>query len=143
MSTDLGIGTGTERTRRVVTDYAAALGRGDVAALRALFAPDATWILAGELPASGRYVGADAILTDFLPRVVGRLDPRAPVTQDVHRILADGEVGVAEWTSVATTRDGREYRNRNCLVFVVRDGLVAEVREYTDTDRMRRLLFTE
>jgi uncharacterized protein len=131
----------TERTRQVVADYLAALGRGDLAALRASFAPDATWTLAGDLPVSGTWTGPDQILDQFLAALVDRLDPTAAVTQDLHRIVADGQYAVAEWTSHARARTGTEYVNDYAVVFHVIDGRIVEVREYCDTAYLKRVLF--
>lgn len=133
----------TEETRAVLTDYVRNLGAGDVTALRAAFTPDAVWTMQGDLPASGRYVGPDEIFDKFLVTVLERLDPAVPVRLEPRRIVADGEWGVAEWTSIGRARSGREYRNDNILVFRVVDGLITEVTEYTDTARMRDVLFTD
>jgi ketosteroid isomerase-like protein len=131
----------TEDTRRVVADYVAALQRGDLAALRASFTPDATWTIRGDLPVAGTYKGADEILDGFLAGVVATLDPQAPVSQDLHRIIADGEYAVAEWSSHAQARNGAPYDNDYAVVFRVADGKVAAVTEYCDTSYMKRVLF--
>jgi ketosteroid isomerase-like protein len=133
----------TETTREVVTAYVRALQRGDLDALRASFVPAATWTLRGGMPVSGTWTGADGILDGFLAQVVARLDPNAPVTQDLHRVIADGEYAVAEWTSHARAWDGRAYDNDYAVVFHVVDGLIAEVTEYFDTAYMKAVLFTE
>jgi ketosteroid isomerase-like protein len=87
----------TERTRQVVADYVAALQRGDLDALSAAFAPQATWTIRGDLPVAGTCTGADEILGGFLAQVTATLDPETPVTQTLHRIIADGDYAVAEW----------------------------------------------
>ena len=133
----------TERTRAVVTAYVQALQAGDIDALRRSFAPDATWTLPGELPVSGTWTGPDAILDGFLARMFARLDPTHPVTQDLHRVIADGHYAVAEWTSHARSADGRAYDNDYAVVFRVRDGLIVEVTEYTDIARMAEILFSD
>jgi hypothetical protein len=51
----------------------------------------------GEVEGPGRNLGR------VLPQIFGRLDPQVPVVQDVHRIIADGEYAVAEWTTHART----------------------------------------
>jgi ketosteroid isomerase-like protein len=135
--------TSTETTRAVVTAYVQALQAGNQAALRAAFAPNATWTLPGDLPVSGTWTGPDGILDGFLAAMVARLDPATPVTQKLHRIIADGEYAVAEWTSSARSLAGREYRNDYAVAFRVADGLIVEVTEYTDTDYLRRVLFPE
>jgi uncharacterized protein len=133
--------TTTETTRAVVAAYIAALQRGDIDALRASFAPDATWWVNGTLPVSGTWHGPDGILDGFLGAVVARLDPDAQVTQELTGLIADGDTAVAEWTSRARATTGRDYENRYAVVFEVRDGLITAVREYFDTERMRDVLF--
>lgn len=133
----------TESTRTVVAGYVAALQRGDLAALRASFAPRATWTIRGDLPVAGTWTGAEEILDGFLAQVVATLDPEVAVSQTPHRILADGEYGVAEWTSHAQARNGTPYVNDYAVVFRVRDGLITEVREYCDTSYMKRVLFEQ
>src|SRR5580704_12714149 len=111
----------TEASRAVVASFFRALRAGDMDALRATFAPDATWTLRGSLPASGTWTGPDGIMDGFFPRIFGRLDPATPVVQDVHRIVADGEYAVAEWTTRARTRDGRRYQSDYAGVFRIVD----------------------
>ena len=74
---------------------------------------------------SGTWTGPDAILDGFLAAMFARLDPTAPVTQELHRIIADGEYAVAEWTSSARSVAGREYRNDYAVTFRVAGGLIA------------------
>jgi ketosteroid isomerase-like protein len=140
---ELTMSSTTEQTRAVVADYVKALGRGDLESLRASFAADATWTLRGGMPVSGTWTGPAEIIDGFLARLVARLDPQAPVTQDLHRIIADGQYAVAEWTSHATARDGTPYENDYAVVFQVRDGAIAAVTEYFDTAYMKAVLFAE
>ena len=137
--------THTETTRRVVTDYVAALQRGDLPALRASFAPDANWTLRGDVPVAGTWTGAAEILDGFLAlaALVETLDPESPVSQDLHRIIADGAYAVAEWTSRARTRSGAAYANDYAVVFHVVDGLIQDVTEYCDTSYLKRVLFDQ
>ena len=131
----------TERTRAVVEAYVAALQRGDLAALRASFAPDATWWVPGPLPTSGTWTGPEGILDDFLAQMTQRLDTSQPLTQELSLVIADGEHAVAEWTSRATTVAGASYVNDYAVVFRVRDGRIVAVREYFDTAYAARVLF--
>jgi uncharacterized protein len=132
----------TEVSRAVVARFFGALRAGDMDAVRATFAPDATWTLRGELPASGMWTGPGGIIDGFFPQIFGRLDPEVPVVQDVHRIIADGEYAVAEWTTHARTRDGRCYDSDYAGVFRVVDGHLAGVIEYLDTAYAKRVLFS-
>jgi ketosteroid isomerase-like protein len=55
--------------------------------------------------------------------------------------MADGEQVVAEWTARGTAKTGRVYDNQRLGVFVVRDGKIVSVREYTDTQHVAGVLF--
>ena len=131
----------TEATREVVAAYVAALQAGDLPALRAAFAADGTWTLHGDVPVAGTWKGPDEIFDGFLAQLVARLDVTAGVTQTLHRIVADGDYAVAEWTSRATTLGGEPYVNDVAVVFHVVDGKIASAREYTDTSYLKRMLF--
>jgi ketosteroid isomerase-like protein len=47
-----------------------------------------------------------------------------------------GDRAIAQWTNHGTTRDGREYDNRGVSVLRLRDGRVAEIADYLDTERL-------
>jgi uncharacterized protein len=133
----------TEETRHVVAGYVAALQRGDIGALRASFTPEATWTIRGDIPVAGTWTGPDEILDGFLAQMTATLDPAAPVTQDLHRITADGSYAVAEWTSHARARNGAPYDNDYAVVFHVTGKHIDAVTEYCDTSRMKRVLFDQ
>ena len=100
------------------------------------------WTYPGDLPLSGEWKGRDTVVDEFLGKVAGQLfDPTAPVTIKLTNVIADGEQVFAEWTAEATARSGAAYRNHCGGVFTVRDGAIASVREFLDTDHARRVLF--
>jgi ketosteroid isomerase-like protein len=133
----------TELTGQVVADDVAALQHGDPAALRASFGPKATWTIRGDLPVAGAWTGAAEILDGFLAQVVATLDPEAPASQTVHRIIANGDFAVAEETSTARARSGTPYVNDYAVVFDVVDGLIDSVTECCDTSYTKRVLFEQ
>jgi uncharacterized protein len=136
-----GIQSEAERSRAVVLDYVSALNRGDPQELRAMFTPDATWWLSGDLPVSGTWTGPKEIIDDFLAAMMGRLDASRPVSREVKRVIADADAVAVEWTTRATARDGSAYENDYAFVFEVRDGRICAVREYVDTAKAHRVLF--
>jgi uncharacterized protein len=75
--------------------------------------------------------------------MTAQLDPSRPLSQELKHVIADGDLAVAEWTSRATTRSGAAYENDYAVVFEVRDGLIAAVREYFDTGYAQRVLFEQ
>jgi uncharacterized protein (TIGR02246 family) len=125
--------TEATQSRSVVQRYVAAAQAGDVDAIRELFAPEATWTLAGgDLPIAGTWRGRDTIVHDFLQTALSHYRPGS-VSLEITGMIAEGDRVVVQWTSRARTRDGRPYENGCIGVFTVRDGLIRDVREYMDT----------
>ena len=52
---------------------------------------------------------------------------------NVHFIVAEDDICVMAFDAAFTTHDGDSYHNQYCIVFRVRDGKIAEVREHADT----------
>jgi uncharacterized protein (TIGR02246 family) len=130
----------TTGSRAVLRSYLDALLAGDLDRIADSFAEDATWSLHGTLPLAGVRRGRAAIV-DFL---VGAGSLYAPGTQSFSfgDITADGERAVLEWRVTGTaSATGRAYDNEYCGVFVVRDGRIAEVREYLDSLHAAETLF--
>lgn len=127
----------------VVTRYVRAVAAGDLDTITASFTEDATWTYPGDVPLTGTWTGRDAIINDFLGNATGSLfDPAEPPRVQLTNILAAGDQVVAEWTARGLARTGKRYDNRCLGVFTVRDGRIAAVREYTDTQHVERVLFT-
>ncbi|WP_406507844.1 nuclear transport factor 2 family protein [Streptomyces sp. NBC_00212] len=130
----------TEASRAVILNYMDTLTTGDFDALREFFAPDATWTLAGDLPLSRTWVGPSAILDEFIPAMVSRLDPES-LELEFEGVIADGERVFAEWNTRAIAKSGLPYDQHCLAVFTVRDGRIAEVREYFDTLHAKNVVF--
>ena len=58
-----------------------------------------------------------------------------------HAVQGNRAASGTERTSRATARGGAAYHNRNVGIFTVRDGKIAAVREYTDTQHAAHVLF--
>ena len=132
----------TEDSRCVLQRYLDALVAGDIGAIAASFADDATWSLHGELPLSGMRRGREQIMEFLLS--AGSL--YAPGTQHFSfgAITVEGERAVLEWRVQGIgAATGRDYDNEYCGVFVIRDGRIAEVREYLDSLHAARTLYRD
>lgn len=130
----------TTDSRTVLQSYLGALVAGDLDRIADSFTEDATWSLHGTLPLSGVRRGRQAIL-EFLTSA-GSL--YAPGTQrfTFGEITAEGDRAVLEWQVTGTaTATGKPYANEYCGVFVIRDGRIAEVREYLDSLHAAETLF--
>jgi uncharacterized protein len=129
----------TSDAKTLLTDYVAAVEAGDADAIRASFAADATWTLAGDLPISGTWIGRDAIVDEFFAVAMSHYEPGS-VQLEITGMIAEGEHVALQWTSRARTLDGEPYEN-NCIgVFTVRDGKIDSVHEYMDTHYAYRAL---
>ena len=124
--------TNSLHSKSVVERYLTAVAAGDLDAMRASFAEDATWWLRGELPISGTWRGRDTILDDFFGTAM-RYYEAGSVSIEVTSVLADGDDVAVEWTSRARTAGGEPYENHCAAWFHVRDGQIQSVREYMDT----------
>ena len=120
--------------KTVVIRYVEAARDGMSAVIRDSFAADATWEYPGDLPLSGTHQGIDAIVNEFLGGAAALMTPGTNVVIELTNV-------VAEWTSRATARNGGAYHNRNAGIFIVRDGKIVSVREYTDTQHAAQVLF--
>ena len=118
--------------RTVLERYVAAVAERDMETVRDLFAEDATWWLGGELPLSGTWRGREAILGDFLGSIPRLYQPDT-ISIEITSLIAEGDFVAMEWTSRALTTAGEAYENQCAGVFTVRDGKIAAVREYMDT----------
>ncbi len=119
-------------SKTVAQQYVSAAEAGDKHAIRGLFAHDATWRLAGDLPISGMWEGRDAIVDEFLDTAMSYYEPGS-VTLEITGMIAERDQVVLQWTSRARTRDGRPYENGCIGVFTIRDGQIQDVHEYMDT----------
>ncbi|MGH3625814.1 MAG: nuclear transport factor 2 family protein [Sciscionella sp.] len=127
----------------VVIRYVNAVRDGDPAVIRDSFAVDATWHYPGTLPLSGTWTGRDTIVDDFLGGMGSLLQPGSGVDVELTNVVAEGAQVVAEWTSRATARNGAAYHNHCLGVFTVREGKIASVHEYTDTQHVEHVLFAD
>jgi len=127
-------------SRAVLQSYLDALVAGDLDRIADSFAEDATWSLHGTLPLAGVRRGREAIV-EFLCDAASLY---APDTQSFSfgDITAEGERAVLEWRVTGqSAATGLAYANEYCGVFVIRDGRIAEVREYLDSLHAAETLF--
>lgn len=132
----------TTDPRAVVVRYVEAVRDGDADVIRASFAEDATWHFPGDLPISKVWRGRDAIVDDFLGGMHPLLVP-GTMKVELTSTIAEGDRVVAEWTSKAQTVYRGTYDNRCIGIYTIRDGRIASVVEYVDTQHVAAALFPE
>lgn len=122
---------GIAENKQVVLDFYEAGARGDMDACFALLADDVTWTNIGSTKFSGTYIGKQAIAEDLLGPLFSQL--KAGISSQIERLTAEGDVVVAQTSGTAETKDGTPYNNTYCQVIRIRDGQIADVKEYMDT----------
>lgn len=123
---------GIAENKQVVLDFYDAGDRGDLDACFALIADDIKWTNIGSTKFSGTYVGKQALVEQLLGPLFGQL--KAGISSTIENMVAESNFVVAQTTGTAETHDGRPYNNSYCQVIRVRDGKIAEVKEYFDTE---------
>jgi uncharacterized protein len=101
-------------------------------------ADDIRWTIIGQTAWSRTYEGKRAVLDELLRPLAEQLGGRNIVSAE--RFVADNDVVVVEGRNHSVTTSGRDYPNRYCWVFVMRDGKVAEITEYGDTQLITEVL---
>ncbi|WP_214409505.1 nuclear transport factor 2 family protein [Sphaerisporangium fuscum] len=101
-------------------------------------ADDVRWTIIGRTAWSRTYEGKRAVLDDLLRPLGEQLGGRNVVSAE--RFVADGDVVVVEARNHSVTSSGHDYPNRYCWIFVMRDGRIAEITEYTDTQLITEVL---
>jgi ketosteroid isomerase-like protein len=96
------------------------------------------WTIIGRTAWSRTYQGKRAVLGELLRPLAEQLGGQNVVSAE--RFVADGDVVVVEGRNHSVTRSGHDYPNRYCWIFVLRDGKIAEITEYTDTQLIAEVL---
>lgn len=115
------------------------LSEGDGKLLLESLADDIRWTVTGTTQVSGTFVGKQQVRE--LAAEVGRRLAGPIVFTPLH-CLAEGDHVVLQVDGKATTRGGKPYNNRYCMVARFADGKVKELTEYNDTELVATALAT-
>jgi uncharacterized protein len=116
----------------------AEMAKGDGRAFLEVFAEDSHWTIIGSTGWSRTYQGKAAIMEELIAPL--RRVLTSPIKTHARRFVAEGDIVVVEARGENRTRDGRPYENSYCYVFEFRDGQVAALTEYADTELFRSAL---
>ena len=125
-----------EKNVQIVKNFLAALDRRDKQGLLALSAEDIEWIIPGEgWPLAGTYRG-HAELAAVLKKASKEVEMKYPKPPE---FVAQGDrvlvIGVATGKIYATNKP---YKDEWVFDITVRDGKVAHIKEYIDTQALAR-----
>ena len=126
----------TQENVQIVKDFFAAMGRGDKQGLLALAAENIEWIIPGEdWPLAGTHRGR-AELSALLQTASEEVEMTYPKPPE---FVAQGDrvlvVGVAKGKIKATNK---QFKDDWIFAITVRNGKVANIREYIDTQALAR-----
>ncbi|SDL02364.1 nuclear transport factor 2 family protein [Arthrobacter sp. ok362] len=117
---------GTAENVELVRQGYAAFNSGDMATLSDLFAEDAVWYAAGSGVLSGTKQGRDAIMSYF-----GELGARSQGSFQANlQDVVGGEKYTVGIQQTQAQGNGKTIDLATVITFVVRDGKIAEGREY-------------
>jgi uncharacterized protein len=123
----------------VVRKFFELLNAEDLEGVRALFTEDAAWLpQARDMPGAGEYRGRDVIVDDFLKPIRGMFAPGSPSNR-ILSIASNGPLVMVETHGTGHLQDGRPYDNRYAWAFELREGRIAQLREYLDSYYIVRL----
>ena len=125
-----------EENIQIVKDFVAAIGSGDKQGLLALVAEDIEWVIPGEdWPLAGTHRG-HAGLAKVLQKASEEVEMTYPKPPE---FVAQGDrvlvVGVATGKIKATNRT---FKDEWVFAITVRNGKLANIREYIDTQALAR-----
>lgn len=119
-----------EANKQTVTKFMEVFGSGDVDAVMDMMTDDATWWVAGTIPGFSDTWSKEA----FRGLLSGVSDTcSTPITLTPKAFTAEGDRVAVETESHAEVKNGRTYANQYHFLIIVRDGKIASVKEYLDT----------
>ncbi len=125
-----------ERNKQLVRDFFAIMNRGDVPAIVAAYASD------GYLQTMGRTLISGIFTRVQIEAAAGQIYDVFPhgLTFTIDALTAEGERVAVEAHSQGEHVSGAIYSNEYHFLFVFRDGKLAMLREYMDTERVTDIL---
>ncbi|MGE0483942.1 MAG: nuclear transport factor 2 family protein [Gammaproteobacteria bacterium] len=123
---------GIAENKALVTRFWEAFSAGRISEVLDMLADDATWWVGGSTALSGTY--SKPQFAELLGQVTGMMPEGVRVTPT--QLTAEDDRVSVEATSYGPVNNGRLYQNVYHFMMVVRDGRIAAVREYLDTEHV-------
>jgi ketosteroid isomerase-like protein len=118
-----------EANKKLALDFLGAVAAGNVAAVSAMMADDATWWVMPSTPLSGTHK-KDVFLTMF-PHVLELGD--GPLTYRFDEVTAEGDRVSLTAKGHLKMKSGKVYNGDYHFLLFIEDGKIARGKEYVDT----------
>lgn len=131
-----------DQNKQTVTDFFEHFSKGDIDGALAMMTDDATWWIAGkpgQAPVSGEH--SKDKLSALLKRMGSRL-PRG-LAMTITSMIGEGDRVAVEAESLGELDNGRTYNQQYHMAMTLKDGKIAVVREYLDTQHVFAVWFAE
>ena len=129
-----------EQNKRIASDFFARIDANDVPGALDLLADDATYWIAGDpavTPSAGDH---DKTAMSKLFHIMGKAF-KDGLRMKVKGITAEGDRVAIEAESRGGLKNGRLYQQKYHILMTIRDGRIATVREYLDTQHVYDVWF--
>ena len=120
--------TQTSATRQIIQTYVDRMRSGDFAGAFGMFAPNGTYTIIGDTPASKTYVGAEGVMRDLAP-LLGEGFHGAPAV-NCDELIVEGDRGVALGSGGGPARYGQYTQRHYAFVFKVGNGQIVDLVEF-------------
>jgi ketosteroid isomerase-like protein len=130
--------TTAQENRQLIVRFVEAHERADFQAIRELITEDVTW----HLPPSagvGPFTGTEKVAVALSGGAADNWLDVSTIKRTVTAIVVDGDTAMSLESKTATTHGGEHYANDYCWVYTCRDGLISQIRNFTDTLHADRL----
>lgn len=101
-------------------------------------AEDGCWTVTGEYSWSRQFKGRDAIMNGLMGHFRSLFHDRPRTV--AFNFIADGDFVAVEARGDNVTKSGQRYDNHYCMVFRIEGGKIKEVKEYSDSAMIERVL---
>ena len=122
-----------ERNKALVTEFLGRFSANDIAGVLDMMTDDATWWLPGKpghMPVRG--VRSKEQIARVFHGMAAQLKSGLKMT--VNSAIAEADRVAVEVESYGELQNGRVYNQEYHFLMTIRDGKIAEVREYLDTE---------
>lgn len=127
-----------EDSKKIITEYLAALRSEGPAALDEYLTEDANWWVAGNMPFSGDHTKGE--MMEIVKMIVETFGSSLEVTQN--GMIAEGNHVSAEMKATGLANGTKPYLNHFHYHFTLTDdGKISGIKEYMDTHEVHTLFF--